>query len=379
MKGHNFGLCKKCSKQHIPYIVKREVRICICGKSFKCKVNSKQEYCCTGHAKLYKVYVPTEVRFCGCRCGKTFVCKVNSKKRFINGHQNRGVRNSGFGKFGILNNFAKQEIIEKIKIKHKKEIICIKCKDKFITYQANPNNIPKYCKKCLDFGGKCFTCNCAIKLGRKFCSICQKKNISLHMKNNNPMKNKEVRSKVVDTLRKNGMFDNGGVFGKLWKNKREVMMSAIHSEKRKSKEYRDKCSKSRVQVMKEGGGYSYGKSGHFFSKKNNKLLHYRSSWELIYYQMLEVMSKIAKYEVEIISIPYKQLDGSIHRYLIDLKIQYIDGHIDLVEIKSDWKIKDINVQLKLEAGKKYAEENGMGFLILTKRDIDKYKNEVYKN
>lgn len=33
-----------------------------------------------------KYYIPREIRYCACDCGKTFKCKINSKKRFINTH-----------------------------------------------------------------------------------------------------------------------------------------------------------------------------------------------------------------------------------------------------------------------------------------------------
>lgn len=39
-----------------------------------------------------KLRIPREIRTCACGCGQTFECRINSKRKFINGHNRRGVK-----------------------------------------------------------------------------------------------------------------------------------------------------------------------------------------------------------------------------------------------------------------------------------------------
>ena len=115
--------------------------------------------------------------------------------------------------------------------------------------------------------------------------------------------------------------------------------------------------------------YSYCKTGYFWSDKNGKLLHYRSSYELIVYKMFEVISKVVKYEVEVVVIPYKWADGSVHRYHVDILVWYDDGTKELIEVKPEYKLEDDLVRLKIEAGKNYAEQNDMKFSVWTENNF----------
>ena len=138
--------------------------------------------------------------------------------------------------------------------------------------------------------------------------------------------------------------------------------------KEKALSIRDKQSKRRVEKIM--GGEIKFEGDYFWSKKNSKNLYYRSSDELIAYQMLECNIHVVKYEVEVIRIPYYWSDGSIHRYIVDLLVYYDDGSKQLIEVKMKWAVEgDELTKLKIEAGKKYALENGIKFSVWTEKEL----------
>jgi hypothetical protein len=110
-------------------------------------------------------------------------------------------------------------------------------------------------------------------------------------------------------------------------------------------------------------------TGHFWSEKNGKNLWYRSSYEPIAYQMLESNVRVVKYEVESVRIEYQWSDGSVHRYHVDILVWYDDGTKELIEIKPEYELEDDLVKLKIDAGKKYAEQNGIRFSVWTEDEL----------
>jgi len=104
-----------------------------------------------------------------------------------------------------------------------------------------------------------------------------------------------------------------------------------------SEEHKRKTSASISLAIKEGRlntGGTIGISGNFYSKKNKQMLHYRSQLELNWYQLLEKMKKVKKYQVEPCVIPY-EFEGMQKHYVPDLRIVYTDGSSELVEIKPE--------------------------------------------
>ena len=112
----------------------------------------------------------------------------------------------------------------------------------------------------------------------------------------------------------------------------------------------------------------YGKSGHYFSKKNNKELYYRSSYELVAYKILEQLSRVKYYEIEPFRIQY-EYRNSKHHTIPDILITYIDGGKELIEVKPEYKLKDEKEQTKLKAMKNYSKENNMLFSIWTEKEL----------
>lgn len=61
---------------------------------------------------------------------------------------------------------------------------------------------------------------------------------------------------------------------------------------------------------------------------------YRSSWERALMKWLDLSSFIASWSSEEVVIPYRcKTDGRIHRYFVDVKFEFTDGRIMLIEVK----------------------------------------------
>lgn len=92
------------------------------------------------------------------------------------------------------------------------------------------------------------------------------------------------------------------------------------------------------------------KQGIFKPKNQHKYvgdLHniiYRSSWEYIFLKWCDTNASVINYSSEEIIIPYRSpIDGQIHRYFVDFKINIVDKNKNLqtylVEIKPDIQTK----------------------------------------
>ncbi len=140
----------------------------------------------------------------------------------------------------------------------------------------------------------------------------------------------------------------------------------------------EKHSKERIEKRSKGISQAYldgkmnktirGKSGYYFSNKNNKDLFYRSSYELVAYELLEQISKVKSYETEPFRIQYEYRESK-HHTIPDILITYTDDSKELVEVKPEYKLKDEKEQTKLVAMKNYSEENGIEFSIWTEKEL----------
>lgn len=110
---------------------------------------------------------------------------------------------------------------------------------------------------------------------------------------------------------------------------------------------------------------------------------YRSSWELKVFQWCDKNVDVVKWHSECTVITYLcATDKKFHRYFMDLKIQFADGRILLVEIKPKKETKaprkkgnmlkyltEVNTYMKnvskWTAAKKYADKQGYLFQIWT--------------
>ena len=160
---------------------------------------------------------------------------------------------------------------------------------------------------------------------------------------------------------------------------RKTLMGHLVSE-----ETRKKMSDKKRQAHKDGkyknvqnGMKNRYIHGNYYSKKNNKTFYYRSSWELLAYQIFEQMNKVIAYEAEPIIISYfDDNDGKEHSYTPDILVTYDDLSKELIEIKPTKNLTDRKNILKFEAGRKFAQENNAKFLVLTKENLNELKMAI---
>ena len=147
-------------------------------------------------------------------------------------------------------------------------------------------------------------------------------------------------------------------------------MSKAHRGKPKSEEHKRKISGSHTALLRSGNHHILKltngrfKSGYHHSPKAGKV-HYRSSYELAFYQQLDQESEVSTYEVEAVQIPY-YFDGRQRTYIPDVLIHYTDGGQELVEIKPEALLDTPENDAKFEAAfKEYGEQ----FVIVTEHEL----------
>lgn len=94
-------------------------------------------------------------------------------------------------------------------------------------------------------------------------------------------------------------------------------------------------------------------TGKYYSEKNQKEFTYRSSYELKFFFILELDTKVKSYEVESLKIPYKDSEGNNRNYIPDVIVLYKTGRIEVCEVKPNAMLDDITVKLKAKACNTY--------------------------
>ncbi len=323
---------------------------------------------------------------CKCKCGEPV--KWNKGKncwnKYINYHSRRGAILTKEEKDNI--SAATKEAMQRPEVKEKTLINAEKSRKRMI--ENNPMDLPGVREK----HNKAMACpkyrkrQSELSKGRirteehnekvSVALIKFHKNLSSEEKEKrNRSRTGEKRSKEARknmSIASNKKFENQSErdkisvsVTKLWEDPeyRKMQLKAAPAK-------RDKQSKAAIERIKRNprtaGGY--GKSGHFFSEKNNKNLWYRSSYELIAYKILEQLSKVKFYEVESLCIRY-EYQNSKHRTAPDLLVTYIDDTKELIEVKPEWRLEDEQTVIKLEAMENYALDNNWLFSIWSEKQL----------
>jgi len=137
----------------------------------------------------------------------------------------------------------------------------------------------------------------------------------------------------------------------------------------KSKEEKEKSSRTMSRLIAEGKFNPishFGKHGYFYSKKNEKRLWYRSSYELQAYKILEQLSKVVEYESEPFYIPYKFQEVE-KNYVPDILITYDDDSQELIEVMRENLLVDKQRVAKLKVAEEYCDKHGIKFSIWTEK------------
>lgn len=116
---------------------------------------------------------------------------------------------------------------------------------------------------------------------------------------------------------------------------------------------------------------------------------YRSSWERLFMEWLDLNPDVSLWESEEFYIPYiSPVDNRQHRYFVDFKVKFANGSTLLIEIKpahqtkkpvprkgkkaalleSEVKTYAVNYA-KWKAAEKYAAERGMKFAVFTEHTL----------
>lgn len=133
--------------------------------------------------------------------------------------------------------------------------------------------------------------------------------------------------------------------------------------------------------------------GIYIPKNRNKYIGkypivFRSSWELVFMKFCDSNDSVLAWSSEPVEIPYFGVDGRWHKYIPDFLIKYRDKRgvmrVDLIEIKPENqtvmekakgtlnKIEYANNMAKWEAAKKWCAAQGIGFKVLTEKDLFGY-------
>lgn len=120
-----------------------------------------------------------------------------------------------------------------------------------------------------------------------------------------------------------------------------------------------------------------------FQSQSNEPIIFRSSYERAFVYWLENNPTVKRWASECLEIPYMYIDGKTHRYYPDYIVEMENGDKIVVEIKpKNQTIKPINENsiayemyiknmCKWKAAKKYCDERGLKFQIITENTISK--------
>lgn len=120
--------------------------------------------------------------------------------------------------------------------------------------------------------------------------------------------------------------------------------------------------------VKGGPGFSKSERGYYESKRFGSL-RYDSSYECELLDKLDHNDNVISIKVQPFSIPYYWEDGTKHRYIPDILVEYKNGNIDLIEVKPEHLLEFDRNPLKFEAAIKYCNNLGYNFKIFTENDI----------
>lgn len=113
-------------------------------------------------------------------------------------------------------------------------------------------------------------------------------------------------------------------------------------------------------------------SGKHTSSKCEQEVTYRSSYELRHFMNLDKDPKVNKYFSEVIEVPYIDNTGKRRKYIPDIIVVYENGTIEVHEIKPKEMLKDVNVQIKAQACRKFLTDSldqKVNYRFVTEEDL----------
>lgn len=116
------------------------------------------------------------------------------------------------------------------------------------------------------------------------------------------------------------------------------------------------------------------KTGFFNSKKNNKQLFFRSGFECEFYKVLEKRNDVVRYSAESLEIEYF-FEGTTHRYIPDILVEYKNGKKEIWEIKPKNQTKLPRNLAKWQAANEFCKKRNWEFIVLTERGLRMMKKK----
>jgi hypothetical protein len=119
------------------------------------------------------------------------------------------------------------------------------------------------------------------------------------------------------------------------------------------------------------------RQGEFESKKSGCLLTYRSGMEENFYNLLEQDGDVESFFAEPFKVPYFY-QGKWHNYVPDIRINYIDGSVEIWEVKPANQTHYDQNQAKWAAMNDHAHNMGWEFIVQTEVGLGKLKKKVQR-
>jgi hypothetical protein len=98
---------------------------------------------------------------------------------------------------------------------------------------------------------------------------------------------------------------------------------------------------------------------------------YRSGWELSYMKWLDANPDVETWTYEKLVIEYVSnlKTKRLRRYYPDFYVKYVDGRIEVVEIKPKRRLQGVTVQKKARAAVDWCAQNGATYIMLTEVEL----------
>lgn len=132
----------------------------------------------------------------------------------------------------------------------------------------------------------------------------------------------------------------------------------------------------RKRKLKSGSRYETGL--HESKKCTNGPAKFRSGWELVVCQYLDITEDVLEYQYEPFKIQYvsNQRTGRLRTYIPDFYIVFKDGSKKLVEVKSKRHVDRPTVKKKAIIARAWAERNGMLYEFWMDDEIKEFKKII---
>lgn len=148
-----------------------------------------------------------------------------------------------------------------------------------------------------------------------------------------------------------------------------------HCRDRNIKRYADPLELERLS-MQSHGKYLHGI---YHSYQNDKDIYYASSYELKALNIFETDSEVINYDRCKDSIDYiSPDDNNHHKYLPDFYVQYKNGDVKVIEVKSEWQTHEPKTIAKIEAAHSYYDDKNIDYEVWTEKEL--YNgNDIWHN